>query len=389
MILFFTYLLFPIITTPLIFLAYYRSSRHTWLYSLLLAISLGLLAYSFSPPKAFDLYRHHQSVLSLSSTTGSDLLEYAIRSNEPVVVFIEYLVSQMKNVRLLQLLVVSVGYWLLLYVYKDYSKKMGIRQHAFMLTLLFTLSSFVFINFASGLWNYLAMSIFAFAFYIESLYPKNKKISYLLYALTPLIHLSMFMPIAALFVFRISKERVGRSFVILSSLFLASAVIMIPLTSLVSSLAIFSKLQTVYTGYFLTGQQFTDLYAPHILAMELLKLIPYVLLIAYYLNTSDRVIKNTAGYLLLLTSIMLIMAPGSLIILRFITLIQFIGGLLLLNFLSSEKAIGKSAIVIYIALTSAVFGLYQYSLLTKLDFNTSLKASSTMNISKLIGNERE
>jgi hypothetical protein len=351
---------------------YIKNERYTGLYSLLLAIGLGLIAYRFIPPYTYDLYRHHLYVIDIQNTSIDEMSNLFFKSVEPLSVLISYLVSLTKNVNLLQLSIVTAGYWMLFSMLKDYAKIRSIDNTSFMITLIFTLASFTYINFISGLWNYFAMIIFALAFYLESKRQHSTVLSIGMYLITPLIHSSMFLPLALILIFKICGEKLNKRLIIAVFLMILSLPLMPLLISRLDGIYIFSQLESMYQAYFIKGTDFSNLYGGNILLMELLKLSICALLILSINKKSTYILKRSGSFSVLLIATILVYLPVSIATSRFILLLQFICFPMLMEYISSIKFPSRTFSVATLILLITLFLTYQYLTLRKLNFGYSL-----------------
>ncbi len=377
------YAVLPLLSFPLIFSLYYKDPSRTVIYSLLLAITIGIVSYHFNPPFSFDLYRHHQVIDSMKNVSVDQFLGLIKSSYEPAALLISYLVATTRNTSLLQFSMVTVGYWILLYILKDYANNNKIRPHAFLLVTLFTLSSFTLVNFMSGIWNYIAMIIFALAFYLESKPKHNKIIVYTLYLIAPLLHSSMFLPLGLLIVFKLCGERLNTRLALLLGGIVLSLPLIHPVVSSISGIAIFSQLEPMYQSYFASGPKYYNLYGGNVLVMELMKLSIYITIAMIMRKNASAVIQRSIGYVLLLTATILTYAPISIVTLRFVILVQFTGFAILMEYMSSRKTLARSLLICIMISLVALFSLYQYYTLKNLDYGGLLTYRTLDNVARV------
>lgn len=378
------FILLPIFIAPVVAIIYFRDDRYTAASSLLIALTLGLIAYNFSPPTSFDLYRHHQAVEGLMKMSINQAGNLIATSYEPLAVAINFLVAKSKNVNLLQLSTVTCGYWIIFFMLKDYAKKYRVKATPLALTLLFTISSLTYINYISGIWNYLAMIIFAFAFYLESQPNKNRIVIYAMYLATPLIHSSMFLPLILLFLFKLCGERLGKRLFIAIGIIFASLPLIPPVVSSLSGFTIFSQLEPMYQAYFASGPRFYNLYAGNVLVMETLKASVYIAIVLLTYKKASIEAKRVSSFILLLLAAIVTYAPVSIAATRFILLVQLLGFPILMDYLSSKNTYIKLTLVCIILLLSMVFITYQYLTLRGLDFHGLVPFGLVSNVMSIL-----
>lgn len=377
------FMLLPLLSIPVTFIGYIKDNKHTVLYSLFLALGFGILAYYFQPPVRFDLFRHHLAIESMSPMTSVQLKKLLLNSYEPLALVISYFISTLRNVDLLQFSVVTAGYWMLLYMLRDYAKRNSIKTYALVLTAVFVLSSFPLVNFMSGIWNYLAMIIFCFAFYLEGKNQNNKPLAYALYAITPLIHTSMFLPISLLILFKLCSERFNKKLLFCIVIILMSLPLIHPVVSALSGITIFSQLEPMYQAYFTSGARFNYLYGGSVLIMDLLKVALYLSVAVFtYKNAKDNT-KRSSSFLFLMLATILAFAPTSIALMRFVLIVQLIGFMILMEYLSSRNTRLKVFTISAMIGLSVVFASYQYFSLKNLDYGNLIPYKLLTNVAQI------
>lgn len=358
---------FPILSLPFVLIGYFYDQKQNTLYSILFGVIMGLFAYYLQPPITYDLYRHHQLVDDLSTYNASYFFKTLWDTSEPLQALINFGVSLTHNHDLLQFGIVTVGYSILLYVMGDFARRNGIKKSTLLIVFIFTLTSFVCINFFSGLWNSLAMLVFALAFYRDSYARGNRLVTYLLYAITPIIHSAMFFPLVLLVVHKLFKERINfKAVLAILALFLAPSVLL-PIINYFTDIPIFAQLEPMYNAYFLNGAQFNGLYDGWVIPMEIAKISLYIFVGLAYKAGHNSMLKLRAFVLLLCTATALLVI-NSLVFLRFVLLIQFIGSILMMTYLNERKDRTRMVFVGCTIVLDIVFCAYQYMTLRGLDF---------------------
>ena len=328
-----------------------KTNKRTILYSLLVALFLGLMAYKFIPPSDYDLFRHHLIVRNLIGKDFSYFLNYAkVADLEFLSLLICYIVAFFKNVDLLQFLVVFIGYFLIFYILRDYRNKTNIKMIPFILICSFTLFSFNALSFISGLWNYLAIIIFSFSMYNEYEKKGNKVFCYFLYGLTLLLHNSMIFPLAVLIIYKSFKNKLNiKSIIVIILLFITPTVILNFINNIVD-INVLKTISNTYNSYFTHDAYMYKFYGGKVFIMEMLKL--FIILLSIFFQNQKSKINNINGYIFLLTIAVILMIPKSIVMIRFIMLIQFVGIVPMIN--SLEKINRNKIIYIYIIIISII-----------------------------------
>lgn len=319
------FIIVPVIGLP-IYALYYLLDRNKKgiLYSLLLGFMFGVLAYYFNPPENYDLYRLKLIVSELVNLDFKEILTLTKVSDlEFIPMIYSYLIATTHNFNLLQFFVVTLGYSILFYMLYDYRKYTKLDTISFMAVVLFTIFGFNTLYFISGLYNYIAIIIFAFAIYNEYIKKNYKIISYILYVLTLFIHNSMFFPFAILLIYKISNNKFNfkSSFLVLFVFFFAYYIL--NFINNYANMSIITKVLNMYNSYVSSNGEFKHLYSGYILLIELIK---WVITLACVIFQKNRKKLNEAnGFILLLSLGTLVMIPRSRVMIRFVMLIQFIG----------------------------------------------------------------
>lgn len=114
------------------------------LYSIIIGVMIGIIAYNYVPPENYDLYRHHLVVQSLMNHDFAFFLKFFSYSDMDLIpYFYSYFISIIGNVNLQQFFVVSMGYTILLWIFQDIRKSNNISNIIFCIILLFTLFGFM------------------------------------------------------------------------------------------------------------------------------------------------------------------------------------------------------------------------------------------------------
>ena len=111
-----------------IFLYFYDKNKNGIIYSLIIGISFGILAYHFIPVQTYDLVRHHNIVIKFMYLPTEKVLTYLkILNLEFLPKIYSLLIAHTKNIDLLQFFVISTGYTILFGILQDYRKKSKIK----------------------------------------------------------------------------------------------------------------------------------------------------------------------------------------------------------------------------------------------------------------------
>ena len=196
-----------------------KTPKQIVLFSILFGALFGFFAFNLTPENTFDIVSHHEKVEAFRGINSLDgYLEISKNIDlEPVPNMLSFIASRFENANILQFIVATIGYSLLLYVLADYKNKKNLNQKRFLPILFLIIFGQSTLYYFSGLYNYLAINIFAFAFYLD--YGKKKKITpYILYILTVFVHSGMVMPLAVLLFYKLIITRNRSIFFMIASI---------------------------------------------------------------------------------------------------------------------------------------------------------------------------
>lgn len=351
------FLFFPIISIIASSFGYFfDSKRKSWVYPLLMGLSLGMICYFFIPNQTYDLYRHHSVVYHFFDQNISSYFQAIGHFDlENLPLFICYLVAKLNNVNILQFLIVSLGYFILFYLLYDYRKKHQTRLFPFLIIFLFTVFGFNTLYFISGLWFYIAILIFFLAFYLDYEKDCNKLLCYLLYFSTICFHKALLFAVAILFIYKFFKNKVSFKLVVITvSLFIAPAFILNFLNSIVD-IQLLKEISYMYNAYFTQNTMMRKFYSGTIFFIEMTKL--FMTVLALFLQKERNRYSEVNGFIILLSICTLFMMPQSIVMIRFIMIVQFIGIIPMLDYFSNDKRFTKEQII-YLALMTILSLVY-------------------------------
>lgn len=360
--------LLPIVGVAFVLFFYlFDAKKNSVLYSLLLGIALGIIAYYFIPPQDYDLYRHH---LIVENYIGKDLT-YFISSlklidREFLPLLISYIISFTKNVDILQFFITAIGYTIIFYIIHDYRKNTSINIFPFIIITLFTFFGFNALNFISGLWNYIAIILFSLSLYLDYIKKYNKKICYLLYFIALLFHNSMIFPTIILIIYKIFKNKLNLKSIIISILICIAPSFLLTLINSLVNIQFFQKIEQLYNAYFQNNYMY-NFYGGTPLLIEITKLI--VIIVCLLIQKERNKIDNINGFIILLSTCILSVLPQSIVMIRFIMLLQFIG---IVPMIDAFKKFTKLRLLIIfgIIILTLIYFVYMYMLFKNQDFGT-------------------
>jgi len=204
----------------LIFFMHANTTIKKVIASTMLAITMSILAYTYIPYSNYDLVRHQNLAMSFAGAKNlSDFFKMTVGYYEILPQLFMYIISRIGDYNLLQTIPVFIGYAVLFYMLIDYQGQAKLENWKFIALLLVIAFGQNINYYFSGLFNYLAINLFAFAIYLEYV-KEHKKLPFFIYIILPFIHMSMFMPIMVLLVFKMKKQKINTKFLIVFVVFL-------------------------------------------------------------------------------------------------------------------------------------------------------------------------
>ncbi len=374
-------MILPILSSILLLIGVIYSEKHRMIYMTGIAFILAIIAYRYIPSVEYDLYRHHLGVDRLKLMEFSSVLQYAISEFEIIKVFIMYVVAKLNNNDILQFMVSFLGYTMILFMIYDYTKRNNMNRWVMLLTMLYMLISLNYIHFISGLWNLLAMIIFALGIYMEYIMKKTKIISYILYVIAPFIHISMLLPIFIKILCNlIAKNKINIKSIIIISIIVVGPPLLASIFNRYINIPGITQLMKMYEGYFINGAELDS--SLHKTPRMLIEAATNFIIFGYafifmYKKKENCMYDLSAIYFI--TTILLTINAG--IFIRFIFLSQLIGIPLIMDYFSNVKINKIDSIVVYcIIIFVSIVGIQRIKYTSSMDFGDLFTDGLTSNI---------
>lgn len=181
-----------------LFLRYFISGEFSFkkikLISITLVILLTLFAFSSYPKgtasfpaKGYDLFRYYFQIENMRDITFSSAKSFIFEKVWFLFRIIEFIVAKVSSYNnLLFFITIPITVGIFLYIVYDINKENRLSKNQIIISIFFFLSIINPLHLFSGIRNALAVSIFALGFYDIKM--KNKKIGYIYYLISFLIH---------------------------------------------------------------------------------------------------------------------------------------------------------------------------------------------------------
>lgn len=328
--------------------------------SIMLGVLVGFFAYNFVPAQNYDLVRHQELVKDYerADDVESFVRVYESCDREPLLQFYSFLISRFGNVDLLQFFVVTIGYSVLFFILADYRSRIGLNNLNFIIAFVLVLFGQHTLYFFSGLFNYVAINLFAFAFYLD--YFHNKKVlPYIIYVCSVFIHTSMILPLMLLGLFKINKNKISKKLVFMSLIVVAAGLLFLINTRDMGGSGV-GALQAMFNGYSSHNDHYRRYYDGAVLIVELVKVA--LIFFAYALTkNNDDTIGSVRAFIILSLPITLVLFPISIVLVRFVSLFFFISIPMLMSALNNRA--DNSKLFVFVCIAAALL-LSSYNIKT-------------------------
>lgn len=342
---------------PIVLIMYFCSNRKNGaVFSLLIGLFFGILAYNFLPLETYDLVVHKELVNNL---IGKDLnfviSYYKLCSLEIMPYAYSYIISLTRDPNLLQFFIVTMGYSILFYIFYDYKRYKNISNASFIMIVTMAITGFHYLYFISGLFFYIGIIMLFLAYYLDY-YKNKKKLAYILYLIVVFMHDSLFYPIFILAIYKICGNKLNiKSILSCVIIFFLMTNIILFLNNQVN-IKLLNTISSMINSYIYNNYKFIKFYSGNVWIIETTK----ILISTFTLILNKKYKTKSGGFLFLLILSTIIMLQKSIVMIRFAMLIHFIGSLFLIDDFSKKKK-SKYAIFYYLIvllLTILYFGYF-------------------------------
>lgn len=304
--------------------------------SILMGVFFAILAYNFVPKDDYDLVRHWDKADKFKNVESFDSFVRVVKGNklELLPQMFSFVIAKIGDYNLMQSLMALGGYSMLFYILIDYKNKIQMSNVKFMALLPLAILGQHMLYYFSGLYNYFAINLFALAVYLEFI-KGTKKIPFLLYVITLLIHNSMLLPFALLMLFRFMKKKLTMRSIIIFIIVSVSITIIIDLLVNVFDIAYFENIKHIYHDYVKLNDNMMKYYDGFYLFMSITKI--GISLLACWLQRDNEKLRQIRDFVILLSIATIILSFSSIAITRFSSLILFASLPLIIDAMSSKN----------------------------------------------------
>lgn len=246
------FLIYPILTVPLILLGSIVDKKNRIIYMILLAFDIALISMKLDPSKyGLDLNVYF-SIMDIMKGIKWETFIHTYSSQKEFLTNVLYFVfASIGNYHLWIFAVTFICYAAMFYIITDYSqiKNISNKEYVIMILLLLLFYNNIFV--ITGVRNSLAMIIYILALY-EEYFKENKKLVYkILYIIPCFIHMSMALGILLRIAMIFYKKPNKKYIIVLIIIYAISPSVVLSIASKLNGTAIFSDLYaktSKYTG---------------------------------------------------------------------------------------------------------------------------------------------
>ncbi len=335
-----------------------KSQKMRVVSSVLLGLVFGFLAYRFVPEKNYDLVRHQDIARSMENIETVDGFFNKIKENDLEILpqAYSFTIAKIGDYSLMPAIIAFIGYGLLFYMLIDYKSRTEISSVQFALLTLVVIFGQHILFYFSGLYNYFAINLFAFAFYLDTI--KKKKIApYVVYALALLTHNSLILPIAVLAVLKIKKGKITTRFMIIVLLALLLFGVMVDTILDVLDIDFLNGIKSTFDGYIANNNKWFSLYDGFYLFMSITKIM--IALLSCWICRHDDENKQDRAFTVLLATIVTVLSFYSIAITRFSSLVLFVSVPVLFSAMEKKGTASQllNIIMVVLALSYTIYSL--------------------------------
>lgn len=237
------FLIYPILTVPLILTGSIVDKKNRIIYMTLLAFDIGLISMQLDPSKyGLDLNVYFSIMDIMKQIKWETFIQTYISQKEFLTNILYYIFASIGNYHLWTFTATFICYSIMFYIITDYStiKEISSKQYWIMIALVILFYNNILA--LTGVRNNFAMMIYLLAVYKE-FFREDKKILYkLLYIIPCFIHMSMALGIVLRIILIFYKKPNKKYIIALLMVYALSPTIVLSIASKLNGTAIFSDL---------------------------------------------------------------------------------------------------------------------------------------------------
>lgn len=244
------FLIYPILTVPLILTGSIVDKKNRIIYMILLAFDIGLISMQLDPSKyGLDLNVYFSIMDIMKQIKWETFIQTYISQKEFLTNILYYIFASIGNYHLWTFTVTFICYVTIFYVITDYSKIKQISNKEYITMLLLLILFYNNLFAITGLRSSMALIVYVFALY-EEYFKENKKLIYkILYIIPCFIHMSMALGFVLRIIMIFYKKPHKKYIIALLMVYALSPAVVLTIASKLNGTAIFSDLYAKTATY--------------------------------------------------------------------------------------------------------------------------------------------
>lgn len=244
------FLIYPILTIPLIIIGSIKDKKHRIIYMMLLAFNLALISLHLDPSKyALDLNAYFSNMDNMRQIGLESFLQIYVTQKEFLTNILFYIYASLGNYNLWTFTVTFLCYGIFFYILADYAKVKDIPDKNYIIIMVVSILFYNNLYAITGLRNSLAMMIFLLAVYIEYFKEKRNILWKILYIIPCFIHMSMAIGVILRLCMICYKNKNKKYIILALIIYATSPSIILYIAGKFDGVAIFSDLYAKTTHY--------------------------------------------------------------------------------------------------------------------------------------------
>ena len=244
------FLIYPILTVPLILIGSIVDKKNRIIYMILLAFDIALISMKLDPSGyELDLNVYFSTMDIMKKIRWETFIQTYISQKEFLNNILYYIFASVGNYHLWTFTVTFICYVTIFYIITDYSKIKQISNKEYIIMLLLLILFYNNLFAITGLRSSMALIVYVFALY-EEYFKENKKLIYkILYIIPCLIHMSMALGFVLRIIMIFYKKPNKKYIIALLMVYALSPAVVLTIASKLNGMAIFSDLYAKTNAY--------------------------------------------------------------------------------------------------------------------------------------------
>lgn len=244
------FLIVPIMSIPVLLIAFIKDSKYRKIYGFLLAISLAIISFKIDIKELnVDLKVYYGQMSLLKFINFDEMFKILVSQKEPITNLMFFCIAKIGVYPIWQFITTFINYFIIFFILSDYAKIKNVGNKTFAVALIFIIILMNNIYLLSGIRNTFALTIYLCILYNEYIKQKKGIMYKILYVVPVLIHMSMVIGIIIRILMSINIKRFRNLIIIGFIIYAVSPNMIVQISSLIGGLPVFSDLVTKMQVY--------------------------------------------------------------------------------------------------------------------------------------------